>query len=75
MPFDFMKRLVDDEPEGWLHGRHDPAQSHQPHQSKPRHGLARSERTRGKHAIEPIGEGRSRAYRIHWPSPSKTLVL
>jgi len=23
-----------------------------------------------KHAIEPIGEGRSRAYRIHWPAAS-----
>jgi Fic family protein len=26
-------------------------------------------------AIEPIGEGRSRAYRIHWPSASETLAL
>ena len=26
-------------------------------------------------AIEPIGEGRSRAYRIHWPSASESLAL
>ena len=26
-------------------------------------------------AIEPIGEGRSRSYRIHWPSASETLAL
>ncbi|MFL2513290.1 MAG: hypothetical protein ACJ0GY_09565 [Synechococcus sp.] len=74
MPFDFMRRLLDAEPEGFTGGM----------TLRKAISLTKASRATAwrdlselleQHAIEPIGEGRSRAYRIHWPSASETLAL
>ena len=69
-----MRRLLDDEPEGFTGGM------------TLRKAISLNKVSRAtawrdlsglveQQAIEPIGEARSRAYRIHWQSSSETLAL
>jgi len=69
-----MRRLVDDEPEGFTGGMTLRKAISFTKVSRATAWRDLSELVE-QQAIEPIGEGRSRAYRIHWPSASETFAL
>ena len=69
-----LNRLLDDEPEGFTGGMTLRKAISLTKVSRATAWRDLSELVE-QQAIEPIGEGRSRAYRIHWPSASESLAL
>ena len=69
-----MRRLVDDEPEGFTGGMTLRKAISLTKVSRATAWRDLSELVE-QQAIELIGEARSRAYRIHWPSSSETFAL